>query len=172
MYIPIAMYTMLVFCFTSTSWCTAMYFSYVKFTLSCDLYLLKGALHWSCYSTMRLSNFASCFPFAPSLSSAAMQSILQSLNIENPTQCPVCHKHLKTTQGLSTHLRLAKKCMWYKMGKLSELKVLEYQIDTNVIKNQEEEAEKPISLHPSGHHEQDPSRQWMISMTEPLISFH
>ena len=62
--------------------------------------------------------------------------------------------------------------MWYKMGKLSELKVLEYQIDTNVIKNQEEEAEKPISLHPSGHHEQDPSRQWMISMTEPVISFH
>ena len=86
-----------------------------------------------------------------------MQGILRALNTDNPTQCPACNKHLKTTQGLLVHLRSAKKCAWYKMGKLSELKVSGAWMDTDVIDNQEEEAQRPVSTGRSRHREHDPS---------------
>ena len=85
-----------------------------------------------------------------------MQSILQSLNADSATQCPVCNKHLKTTQGLSAHLRSAKKCSWYRLGKLSELKIPELQIGDDTTASQEEELQ--VSIHRgSAHCEQDPS---------------
>ncbi|KAG1884784.1 hypothetical protein F4604DRAFT_1545025, partial [Suillus subluteus] len=40
---------------------------------------------------------------------------------DDPTVCPACHKRLKTIQGLQAHLRAAKSCTWYKMGKLKAL---------------------------------------------------
>lgn len=72
-------------------------------------------------------------------------------------QCLACHKHLKFTAGLLAHLRSAKTCAWYKMGKLSELKVSEVPIGVDVINNQEDEAEWPISTGRSCHHERDAS---------------
>ena len=87
----------------------------------------------------------------------SMQSILQSLNNENPTQCPVCNKHLKTTQGLSAHLRTAKHCSWYKMGKLSELRVSRSLVE-DPIETGEEETELPVGPGQSHHQEQEPSQ--------------
>lgn len=82
-----------------------------------------------------------------------MQSILQSLNTDSPTQCPVCNKHLKTTQGLSAHLSSAKTCTWYRKGKLSELKV---QMEEEVIAMQEVEAQVPIHRGKASRRERDP----------------
>ena len=86
-----------------------------------------------------------------------IQSILQSLNSENPTQCPVCNKHLKTTQGLSAHLRTEKCCSWYKMGKLSEMRVSRSLVE-DPINTGEEETELPVGPGRSHHQEQEPSQ--------------
>lgn len=51
-----------------------------------------------------------------------MQAYLQAMNADiEATVCPVCHKRLKTTQGLTAHLKTARACQWYKKGKLKEL---------------------------------------------------
>lgn len=82
-----------------------------------------------------------------------MQSVLHSLNDEHPTQCPACNKYLRTPQGLSAHLTSARKCLWYKKGKLSELKV---HMDNDATVSQEEESQRPIATSQS-HREQDPA---------------
>ena len=86
-----------------------------------------------------------------------MQGILHAMNTDHPIQCPACNKHLKTTQGLLVHLLSAQKCAWYKMRKLSELKVSGAQMGVDVIDNQEEEVQWPISTGWFRHHKKDAS---------------
>ena len=35
--------------------------------------------------------------------------------------CGACHETFRTTQGLSAHQTMSKKCAWYKKGKLKEI---------------------------------------------------
>lgn len=71
------------------------------------------------------------------------RSALQALNVnvehtrakdDDPTVCPACHKRLRTTQGLATHLSTAKFCRWYKKGKLRALTLPgEFTVDEDVL---------------------------------------
>jgi len=58
------------------------------------------------------------------------RSALEALNVnvegtrvdlDDPTICPACHKHLKTAQGVMAHLSSAVCCQWYRKGKLKAL---------------------------------------------------
>ncbi|KAJ8579868.1 hypothetical protein M405DRAFT_892879 [Rhizopogon salebrosus TDB-379] len=59
-----------------------------------------------------------------------LRSALQALNVnvesfdpqdDDPFICPACHKRMKTLQGITAHLQMARICQWYKKGKLREL---------------------------------------------------
>ena len=43
------------------------------------------------------------------------------VDLDDPTICPACHKHLKTAQGVMAHLSSAVCCQWYGKGKLKAL---------------------------------------------------
>src|ERR1700733_15172520 len=40
---------------------------------------------------------------------------------DDPTVCPTCEKRFKTPGGMSSRLRTARSCSWYKKGKLKAL---------------------------------------------------
>jgi hypothetical protein len=60
----------------------------------------------------------------------SLRSALQAINCnveginpqeDDPTICPACHRRFKAAGGVQCHLRTAKSCSWYKMGKLKAL---------------------------------------------------
>jgi hypothetical protein len=87
---------------------------------------------------------------------AFRNDVKENLTEDNdPTVCPACEKRFKTPGGMSSHLRTARSCSWYKMGKLKAL-VMPRQFTDDIIS---EEVNDPLPqelLRHSGA-EQDPS---------------
>jgi len=74
---------------------------------------------------------------------------------DDPTVCPACEKRFKTPGGMSSHLRTARSCSWYKKGKLKAL-VMPGQFADDIVS---EEVNDPLPqelLRRSGA-ERDPS---------------
>jgi uncharacterized Zn finger protein (UPF0148 family) len=74
---------------------------------------------------------------------------------DDPTVCPACEKRFKTAGGMSSHMRTARSCSWYKKGKLKAL-VMPGQFVDDIIS---EEVNDPLPeelLRHSGA-ERDPS---------------
>lgn len=46
--------------------------------------------------------------------------VMASSSILETNKCPVCERFFKTSQGVHSHLRQAKSCKWYRLGKLPE----------------------------------------------------
>jgi hypothetical protein len=72
--------------------------------------------------------FTTITSYIPSM--AALRSALHAFNAnvgsfnpqdDDPLICPACHKRMKTVQGVTAHLQMARGCLWYKKGKLREL---------------------------------------------------
>ena len=85
-----------------------------------------------------------------------MQSVLRAFEtVDDPTQCPVCQKRLRTAQGLSAHLKSARSCQWYKKGKLKELTLPGVGENVEEIVMEEVDAGSSFQLGPSAT-EEDP----------------
>jgi hypothetical protein len=70
--------------------------------------------------------------------------------------CPACHKRLKTTQGLATHLHTAKACQWYKKGKLRALTLPgEFAVDEDILM---QEVNAPLPDEMEGQREEEPGQ--------------
>ncbi|KAG1892509.1 hypothetical protein F4604DRAFT_1566002 [Suillus subluteus] len=75
---------------------------------------------------------------------------------DDPTVCPACHKRLRTTQGLATHLSTAKSCRWYKKGKLRALTLPgEFAVDEDVLMR---EVNEPLPDGLEGQMEEEPDQ--------------
>ncbi|KAG1750585.1 uncharacterized protein EDB91DRAFT_1030513, partial [Suillus paluster] len=70
--------------------------------------------------------------------------------------CPACHKRLRTTQGLATHLSTTKSCRWYKKGKLRALTLPgEFAVDEDVLTR---EINEPLPDGLEGQMEEEPGQ--------------
>jgi hypothetical protein len=75
---------------------------------------------------------------------------------DDPTVCPACEKRFKTPGGMSSHLRTARSCSWYKKGKLKAL-VMPGQFAANDIVSEEVNDPLPEELLRRSGAERDPS---------------
>lgn len=92
----------------------------------------------------------------------ALRSALQAMNVnvesldskdDDPLICPACHKRMKTLQGVTAHLQMAKSCQWYKKGKLREL-TLPGRLGEEVMSRAVED--QPVPVPPREEPELDP----------------
>jgi hypothetical protein len=74
---------------------------------------------------------------------------------DDPKVCPVCEKRFKTAGGMSSHLRTARRCSWYKKGKLKALSMPGQFSDDIISEEVIESLPRELLMHSGA--EPDPS---------------